>query len=63
MRGALVSFDDLKHIKKESLEFNEEGRNMVHRAVSFYKEKQSERAKSAPFDIIIREQVFKTLKY
>ena len=36
---------------------------MVHRAVSFYKEKQSERAKSAPFDIIIREQVFKTLKY
>ena len=63
MRGALVTRDDFKLITKESLEFNEEGRNMMHRAVSFYKEKKSERAKSAPFDIVIREQVFKTLKY
>ena len=63
----MVTLEDFKSITQDTLQFKEDGRSfgsgVVKRATSFYKEEGTGRTKSEPFDVVIRDHVFRILNY
>lgn len=62
-----MTLQDFKAITQDTLQFKEDGRSFavsgVQRATSFYREEGTGRTKSEPFDVVIRDHVFRILNY
>lgn len=62
-RGEDVKFYDFKIITQYSSSFDELGRSITDKSQYFYIDEETGKVKDRPFDVMIRDPVYKLLKY
>ena len=62
MRGEMINYDSFKVITEYSTTFDEEGRCISDKEKSFHLD-ENNKIRADPFDELIRDRVYKVLKY